>query len=69
MKLIRLKNNNIILDTALSDMNLDAYHQGPHLVFQIQPNELESRMGAPWADAKPKLSGKSHTNCSSVYEA
>ena len=68
MKVIRLKNNNIILDIALSDIDLDEYYHGPHLVFKIEPDELESRMGPVWRNAKPKLPGKSAANCRSVFE-
>lgn len=69
MKLIRLKNNNTILDMALSDEALEEYYQGPHLVFKIQPDELESRMGAAWSTAKAKIPGKSSANTTSVYDA
>jgi len=68
IKLVRLKNNNIILDVALSDMDLDEYYQGPHIVFKIQPDELESRMGPVWRNAKEKISGKSACNSNSVYD-
>ena len=68
MKIIRLKNNNVILDIALSDMELDEYYQGPHLIFKIEPDELESRMGPIWRNAKDKIPGKGKANAKSVYD-